>query len=66
MERNSRKLIALLEQDGWFLVAVAGSHHQFKHPAKTGKITVTHPRKDMPTGLVRAILKQAGLLDNQG
>lgn len=62
MERNSRKLIALLERDGWFLVKIVGSHHHFKHPTKTGKITVTHPHKDMPTGLVRAILKQAGLL----
>ena len=66
MERNSRKLIALLERDGWLLVNTVGSHHQFKHPTKTGKVTVTHPRKDMPIGLVRAILKQAGLLDSQG
>lgn len=61
MERNSRKLIRLLEADGWRLVATVGSHHQFDHPTKKGKITVTHPRKDLPTGLVKAILKQAGL-----
>ncbi|MDP1732101.1 MAG: type II toxin-antitoxin system HicA family toxin [Devosia sp.] len=61
MERNSRKLIKLLEGDGWKLVAVAGSHHQFEHPGKKGKTTVTHRRKDLPIGLAGAILKQAGL-----
>lgn len=61
MERSSRKLIKLLEGEGWKLVAVVGSHHQFEHPSKKGKITVTHPRKDLPLGLARAILKQAGL-----
>lgn len=64
MERNSRKLIRLLERDGWRLVAVSGSHHQFEHPVKKGKVTVTHPRKDIPTKLARSILKQAGLLQN--
>lgn len=63
MERNSRKLIRLLEQDGWRLVAVVGSHHQFVHPVRNGKVTVPHPRKDLPVGLARAIFKQAGLLD---
>jgi predicted RNA binding protein YcfA (HicA-like mRNA interferase family) len=51
----------MLEKDGWHLVDIAGSHHQFEHPVKPGKITVPHPRKDLPTGLARAILRQAGL-----
>jgi predicted RNA binding protein YcfA (HicA-like mRNA interferase family) len=59
MERNSLKLIKLLEDDGWELVGTTGSHHQFEHPTRKDKITVPHPRKDMPIGLVRAILKQA-------
>jgi len=47
--------------DGWILVAVRGSHHQFKHPTKIGRVTVPHPKKDLGIGLVRAIMKQAGL-----
>ena len=58
---NSRELIRLLEQDGWKLVAVKGSHHQFKHAAKSGRVTVPHPKKDLPLGTVRGVLKQAGL-----
>lgn len=61
MERDSRKLIRLLEQDGWQHVGTTGSHHHFKHLVKTGKITVPHPKRDLPTGTVRQIYRQAGL-----
>lgn len=60
MERNSRKLIRMLEQDGWVLDRVSGDHHTFKHPKRNMIITVTHPRRDLPTGLVRRIYKLAG------
>ena len=60
MERNSRKLIRMLEDDGWVLDRVNGDHHTFKHPERDAIITVTHPRKDLPTGLVRRIYKLAG------
>ena len=60
MERNSRKLVQMLKRDGWELDRVTGDHHTFKHPAKPELITITHPRKDMPTGLVRAIYRIAG------
>lgn len=63
MARDSRKLIRLLEADGWLLIGTTGSHHHFKHPAKPGKVTIPHPRKDLPIGTVRALLKQAGLID---
>jgi predicted RNA binding protein YcfA (HicA-like mRNA interferase family) len=62
MERDNRKLIALLLDDGWTEAGITGSHHHFKHPAKPGKITVPHPKKDLPTGTIRSILKQAWLL----
>ncbi|RWO62910.1 type II toxin-antitoxin system HicA family toxin [Mesorhizobium sp.] len=39
MERDSRKLIKLLEEDGWFEIGITGSHHHFKHPTKPGKVT---------------------------
>ena len=45
---SSREVIRMLEKDGWFLVAVAGSHHQYKHPVKSGRVTVKHPDKDIP------------------
>lgn len=58
---NSRDLIRLLEANGWQLVRTRGSHHQFKHSSKPGLVTVPHPKKDLGTGLVKAILKQAGI-----
>jgi len=60
VERNSRKLIAMLERDGWILDRISGDHHTFKHPNTQAIITVTHPRKDLPTGLVRRIYKLGG------
>ncbi len=58
---NSMAIIKKLKADGWFSVHVVGSHHQFKHPVKPGKVTVPHPKKDLPLPTVRSILKQAGL-----
>ena len=58
---NSRVLIKKIKEDGWFLVNDVGSHQQFKHPTKKGKITIPHPKKDLPIGTVRCILKQAGI-----
>ena len=54
-------LIKKIKEDGWFLVNVVGSHQQFKHPTKKGKVTIPHPKKDLPIGTVHSILKQAGL-----
>lgn len=58
---NSAALIKKLKADGWVLTNTVGSHHQFKHPSKTGKVTVPHPKKDLPVGTVKSIMKQAGL-----
>lgn len=58
---DSRTLIKILEADGWVLVAVRGSHYQFKHPTKPGRVTVPHPKKDLTKGTEVSILKQAGL-----
>ena len=57
---SSRDLIRRLKADGWEQVAVSGSHHQFRHPKKTGRVTVPHPRKDLPGPTVRSIFRQAG------
>ncbi|MGA2499405.1 MAG: type II toxin-antitoxin system HicA family toxin [Tepidisphaeraceae bacterium] len=58
---NSRELNRMLERDGWQLAAAKGSHHQYKHPVKAGRVTVPHPKKDLPLGTVRGVLRQAGL-----
>jgi len=57
---DSRQIIRRLEADGWVCVRTEGSHHQFRHPDRPGLITVPHPKKDLPMGTVRAIMKQAG------
>ena len=54
-------LIKLLEQAGWVLGNVAGSHHVFSHSERGGHISVPHPKKDLGAGLVNKVLKQAGL-----
>jgi len=58
---NSKTLIKQLEADGWFLVGVVGSHHHFKHPHKSDKVTVPHPKSELAKGTVNSVLKQAGL-----
>lgn len=60
MYKNSNEIIKRLEKEGWILVRVNGSHHQYKHPVKDGTVTVPHPKKDLPAGTVKSIFKQAG------
>lgn len=56
-----REIEKLLLDDGWFLVDVRGSHHQYKHPIKPGKVTIPNHRGDIPQRVVNSILKQADL-----
>jgi predicted RNA binding protein YcfA (HicA-like mRNA interferase family) len=57
-----RDIIRHLERDGWALRATRGSHRQYTHPAKPGRVTVPgHPRDDLSPGMIGSILKQAGL-----
>lgn len=58
---KSRELIKKLEEAGWELDRVRGSHYVYKHPQGVRPIPVPHPKKDLPKGTVNAILKQAGL-----
>lgn len=58
---SSRELIRLLNRDGWIEVAQKGSHKQFEHPSKPGRVTVPHPVKDVKPGTLASILRQAGL-----
>ena len=55
-------LLRLVEGDGWLLVRTRGSHRQYKHPSKSGLVTVPgHPSDEVAPGTLNSILKQAGL-----
>jgi len=57
-----RKVIKLIEADGWYLVVTKGSHRQYKHPIKPGRVTIAgHPNDDLASGTLNSIFKQAGL-----
>ena len=58
---DSRTLIKLIKADGWYLVHTVGSHQQYRHPTKPGKVTAPHPRKDLGKETLKSIFKQAGL-----
>jgi predicted RNA binding protein YcfA (HicA-like mRNA interferase family) len=54
--------IRLIEQDGWSLVATRGSHRQYRHPKKPGRVTIAgKPSEDLAPGTLNSILKQARL-----
>ena len=57
-----REMIRMLERDGWIWIATRGSHRQFRHPWKPGKVTVPGSmRDDLHPRTCRSILRQAGL-----
>jgi predicted RNA binding protein YcfA (HicA-like mRNA interferase family) len=58
---RSRDIIKRLLKDGWYEVNQVGSHKQFKHPTKKGRVTVPHPNRDIPIGTLKSIEKQAGI-----
>ncbi|MGH9846325.1 MAG: type II toxin-antitoxin system HicA family toxin [Blastocatellia bacterium] len=56
------EVLRMLNDDGWFLVATRGSHRQFKHAIKAGRVTVSGKLSDdLAPGTLNSILKQAGL-----
>lgn len=56
-----REIDKILTGDGWVKISTRGSHVQYEHPTKPGKVTVPKHSGDIPTGTLRAIYKQAGL-----
>ena len=57
-----RDVLQVIHDDGWMLVATRGSHRQYKHPSKVGRVTVPgKPSDDLAPGTYGSILKQAGL-----
>jgi predicted RNA binding protein YcfA (HicA-like mRNA interferase family) len=59
-----RDIIRLIEQDGWHLLETRGSHRQYKHRVKPGRVTVAGKLSDdVAPGTLNSIRKQAGLKD---
>jgi len=58
---NSREIIKALEARGWRVAAKKGSHWQFKHDSLPGRVTVPHPKRDIPLGTLKSIERQAGI-----
>jgi len=55
-----RDVIKLIEGDGWYLVTTKGNHRQYKHPTKTGRVTIAgHPNHDLAPGTLSSVFKQA-------
>ncbi|MGB8313138.1 MAG: type II toxin-antitoxin system HicA family toxin [Aestuariivirga sp.] len=64
--KKVREVVALIEDDGWQIVAARGSHRQYRHPRKPGRVTVAgKPSDDMAPGTLNSILKQAGLKETR-
>jgi predicted RNA binding protein YcfA (HicA-like mRNA interferase family) len=62
MAMKVREAIKLIEKDGWYLVATRGSHRQYKHPSKPGRVTIAgRPSHDLAPGTLNSIFKQAQL-----
>lgn len=56
------EILRMLNDDGWYLAATRGSHRQFKHSSKLGRVTVPgKPSDDLAPGTLNSILKQSGL-----
>lgn len=56
------EILKLLIEDGWYIVAIRGSHRQLKHPSKPGRVTVHgKPSDDVAAGTLNSIRKQSGL-----
>ncbi len=57
-----RDIVKTIKQDGWYLKEQNGSHQQYKHPVKLGRVTIAgKPGSDVPEGTRKSILRQAGL-----
>jgi predicted RNA binding protein YcfA (HicA-like mRNA interferase family) len=62
IEMKIRDVVKLIEADGWYMVATKGSHRQYKHPTKRGRVTIAgHLNDDLAPGTLNSIFKQAKL-----
>jgi predicted RNA binding protein YcfA (HicA-like mRNA interferase family) len=61
---SSKEIMTALRKNGWIEFEVRGSHHQFRHPTLPGRVTITHPVKDIPWGTVKSTLQQSGIKES--
>jgi predicted RNA binding protein YcfA (HicA-like mRNA interferase family) len=61
MSKSSREIVAALLKDGWVEAGQTGSHRHFKHPSKPGKVTVPHPKRDLPINTIKSIEKASSV-----
>lgn len=61
MTRSSADIVRRLKAEGWYEVNQVGSHKQFKHPTRPGRVTVPHPVKDVKIGTIKSIERQSGV-----
>jgi predicted RNA binding protein YcfA (HicA-like mRNA interferase family) len=63
MIKKVKEMIKVIEKDGWYFHSQIGSHKQYRHPVKKGKVTIPDhgDNKDLHHFIVKSILKQAGL-----
>jgi predicted RNA binding protein YcfA (HicA-like mRNA interferase family) len=61
-----REIMRLILDDGWYHIETKGSHRQYKHPIKLGRVTIAgHPNDDVAAGTLNSILKQAQLKEKK-
>jgi predicted RNA binding protein YcfA (HicA-like mRNA interferase family) len=61
-----REAIKMIESDGWHLVHTKGSHRQYKHLSKPGRVTIAgHPGDDLAPGTLNSIMKQSQLKERE-
>ena len=61
-----RDIIKIIEQNGWIMVRMKGSHRQFRHNKKEGVVTIAgHLNDDLAKGTLKSIFKQAGLTNGR-
>ena len=58
---TAKEVEKLILADGWKLTTINGSHHNYKHPSKPGRVTIPFHSGDIPKGTLNSIFKQAGL-----
>jgi predicted RNA binding protein YcfA (HicA-like mRNA interferase family) len=61
MPLSSREALKSLKAAGFVIVDQKGSHVQLKHPARAGRVTVPHPKRELPVGTIASIERQSGI-----
>ena len=56
-----RELEKIIKADGWKLQYAKGSHYQYKHDVKRGKVTISRHKRDIDITVIKSVLRQAGL-----